>query len=125
MSLPRDSAMSISPDRGQTPYVLLTGSIQMAGHSQSPRGSLAVTSTRPYLMWRPGLVVTRADLTGGTMDPLAVLVTATQSDQACDAHPPLSRRLMMLPLVAIRLGSCRVGFRYSMPPWTNAFSSVA
>ncbi len=39
---------SISPLCGQGPYVLFTGSIQIAGQSQSPVGSFATTSTFPY-----------------------------------------------------------------------------
>ena len=42
-SLPRDSMMSISPEEGQVPYSWYTGNIQMAGHSQSPVGTLART----------------------------------------------------------------------------------
>jgi hypothetical protein len=43
--------MSISPLSGHPPYTLSTGSIQIAGHSQSPVGSFARTSTRPNLGW--------------------------------------------------------------------------
>ena len=42
--LPRDSIMSLA---GHLPYWLRRGSSQYAGHSQSPRGSLARISTRP------------------------------------------------------------------------------
>jgi hypothetical protein len=45
-------------------------SSQIAGHSQSPRGSLATTSTRPYLIDFFPFVVSLADRTGGIMVPL-------------------------------------------------------
>ena len=56
--------MSISPEAGQGPYVSSTGSIQMDGHIQSPRGSFATTSTLPYWMWWLFFVVMRALMTG-------------------------------------------------------------
>src|ERR1700761_7425516 len=103
--------MSISPERGHGPYVELTGSIQMPGQSQSPRGSLAVTSTRPYLIFVLKRVETRADLTGGTMVPLLRFVMAAQSAQRVEEHVVLVElsRLMMLPLVSRRVLSWRVG----------------
>ena len=44
-ALPRVSMMSISPLAGHGPGALTTGSIQIAGQSQSPLGTLASTST--------------------------------------------------------------------------------
>lgn len=54
---PLDSIISISPDFGQTPKVLSVGSNQIAGHSQSPTGSFALTSTLPYLKLNESLVL--------------------------------------------------------------------
>ncbi len=42
--------MSISPLAAHTPKRRSTGSIHTAGHSQSPLGSCARTSTLPYCM---------------------------------------------------------------------------
>jgi hypothetical protein len=50
--------------------VLLTGSIQIAGQSQSPRGSLALTSTRPNRIDTEPWVERRAEKTGGMTWPL-------------------------------------------------------
>jgi hypothetical protein len=55
---------SISPLLGQPPYASSSESIQIAGQSQSPRGSLARTSTLPYLSFALWRVVRRADVTG-------------------------------------------------------------
>lgn len=84
--------MSISPDLGQLPYVLFTGNIQIAGHSQSPAGSVAVTSTRPNLMVAPFLVLMRPDRTGWIIVPLVVLVDVTQLCQVFDEQIPSFRR---------------------------------
>jgi len=95
------------PDAGQIPYVSLTGNIQMAGHSQSPAGSFAVTSMRPYLIENDFLVLRRADLTGLMMLPFVVFVTATQSDQVLEVQPLLRRfRVLLLMRSA---SSCKVG----------------
>ena len=63
-ALPRLSIMSISPLSGQIPYTESSGIIQIAGQSQSPFGTLATTSTRPYVIDFAPCVVRRADLTG-------------------------------------------------------------
>lgn len=47
-TFPLLSMISISPLAGHSPYSLLRGSAQIAGQSQSPFGSLALTSTLPY-----------------------------------------------------------------------------
>jgi hypothetical protein len=81
---PRLSTMSISPLAGHSPYVDFSGIIpldwirfeyqrtrgdsQIAGQIQSPCGSFAVTSTRPYLILFLPLVFSRADRTGGNME---------------------------------------------------------
>lgn len=70
--------MSISPDLGHMPYLDSTGSIQIAGQSQSPAGNVAVTSTRPYLIFAPNFVLMRPDLTGCMMVPVVRLVMDTQ-----------------------------------------------
>ena len=101
--------MSISPLCGHSPYVLLAGKSQMAGHSQSPAGSLASTSTRPYLMAAPLLVSIRPDLTGLTIVLLVVLVLVTQSDHRVEEQVPAWVRLMTL-LCSMRFLSWRVGF---------------
>ena len=64
---------SISPLSGHAPYVLSLGSIQIAGHSQSPRGSLARTSTLPYAIVVEFMVLIRADMTGWMVDPSELL----------------------------------------------------
>jgi len=46
---PLDSTISISPDAGHYPNSLFFGRSQIAGHNQSPTGSLALISTVPYL----------------------------------------------------------------------------
>lgn len=96
------------PEAGQGPYVLLTGSIMIDGHSQSPAGNFARTSTRPYLMLMDFLVLSRADLTGFTMVPFVVFVVATQSDHRFEVQL-LLRRLIVL-LVVSSVGSWRVGW---------------
>src|SRR3569833_119384 len=109
--LPRDSMMSISPDAGHGPYVSCTGIIQMAGQSQSPCGSLAVTSTRPYLIVAaPFLVVIRPDLVGGTilLFPVVVLVAATQSLNFLDVQVPSLSRSMTV-FFSMRAASWSVG----------------
>ena len=115
--------MSISPERGHSPYVSLTGSIQIAGHSQSPAGNFAVTSTRPYLILAPALVLMRADLTGLTIVPLVVLVVATQLKNWSDVHVFSFSRLMVAFLL-IRLGFCNVGLSHKCPSLMKEFSSV-
>jgi hypothetical protein len=44
--------------------------LHIAGQSQSPAGSFAMTSTRPYFMPLFPLVLRRADWTGGIIIPL-------------------------------------------------------
>jgi len=56
--------MSISPDAGQFPNSLFFGSIQIAGQSQSPLGSFALTSTLPYWNEKLFTVLSLADLIG-------------------------------------------------------------
>jgi hypothetical protein len=63
--LPLDSMISISPDLGQPPKVSSVGSIQIAGQSQSPFGSFALTSTLPYLKLNESFVLTLALYTDG------------------------------------------------------------
>lgn len=63
--LPRDSSISISPDRGQPPYTLCDGISHSAGHNQSPAGILARISTCAYLKLKLPLVLRRAVRTGG------------------------------------------------------------
>lgn len=89
------------------PYVSLTGNIQIAGQSQSPAGSFAVTSIRPYLIEDDFLVLRRADLTGLIMVPLVVFVTATQSDQVLEVQLLLRRFKVLLPVRSA--SSCKVG----------------
>jgi hypothetical protein len=62
--------MSHAPYRSKT--------YQMAGHSQSPAGSFATTSTLPYLIVLVPLVVRRADRTGGMIVPVEELLKAAQ-----------------------------------------------
>ena len=100
--------MSISPLCGHAPYVLFTGKSQMAGHSQSPAGSLASTSTRPYLITAPSLVSMRPLLAGLTIVLLVVLVLVTQSDQSMEEQVPVWVRLMTLSC-SMRLLFWRVG----------------
>src|SRR5437764_1177091 len=100
--------MSISPLCGHWPYEELTGKSQIAGHSQSPAGNLAVTSTRPYLITAPFLVSMRPLLTGLTIVLLVVLVLTTQSDQRLEEQVPVWVRFMTL-LCSMRRLSCRVG----------------
>ena len=88
--------MSISPDSGHGPYVSLTGIIHMAGQSQSPEGSVAVTSTRPYVMVAPFLEFIRPDLTGFTMVWLVTLVTATQLKDVSEEQIPCEVKFMTL-----------------------------
>src|SRR6478735_6672026 len=111
--------MSISPERGQEPYLLAFGSIQIAGQSQSPSGSLAVTSTRPYLMLAPFLVLMRPDLAGGitVSFPPVKLVAATQLDQTLEVQVPSLRRLITL-FFCINFESCRVALMTSLPSST-------
>ena len=57
--------------------MLSSGINQMAGQSQSPMGSLAVTSMRPYFMVFLAWVVRRAERTGLMIVPeVLLLVTA-------------------------------------------------
>jgi hypothetical protein len=60
---------------------------QIAGHSQSPLGILAITSTRPYLIATLPLVVKRADLTGFMMSPVVMLLVLAHglAHQSCVA----------------------------------------
>jgi len=95
------------PDAGQMPYVSLTGNIHIAGQSQSPAGSLAVTSMRPYLIDDDFLVLRRADFTGLMMVPFVVFVTATQSDQVLEVQPLLRRFSVLLSVRSA--SSCKVG----------------
>src|ERR1700761_7245268 len=106
--------MSISPEAGQSPYLDSTGSIQIAGHSQSPSGNLASTSIRPYLITAPFFVLIRPDLTGLTIVPLVVLVLVTQFCQADEVQIPPTRKSTVL-FVSISFGSCRVGLMCSIP----------
>ena len=64
---------SISPLSGQGPYLLSLGSIQIAGQSQSPRGSFARTSTFPYAIVTEFMVLMRADWTGWIVEPSPLL----------------------------------------------------
>ena len=116
--------MSISPERGHSPYVSLTGSIQTAGHNQSPTGSFAVTSTRPYLILAPAFVLMRADLTGLTIVPLVVLVVATQLMNWFDVHVLSLSRLIVVFLL-MRLGFCSDGWSHNCPSLIKEFSSVS
>jgi hypothetical protein len=50
------------------------GTYQIAGHSQSPAGSLATTSTRPYLIVFFPAVVSRAERTGLMICPVVALL---------------------------------------------------
>ena len=100
--------MSISPLCGHSPYVLLTGKSQIAGHNQSPVGSIASTSTRPYLITAPFLVSMRPLLTGLTIVLFVVLVLTIQSDQRVEEQMPDRVRLMTL-LCSMRLLFWRVG----------------
>jgi hypothetical protein len=52
---------------------------QIAGHSQSPFGILATTSTRPYVMDLLPAVVSLAERTGLIMAPVVTLLVVTQS----------------------------------------------
>jgi hypothetical protein len=101
MSLPLVSIISISPDRGQSPYFEFSGNIQIAGQIQSPRGIFATTSTRPYRMLFLPFVVRRADLTGGIMRP-KVKFEAIAHDESCDPvqepSPPAFVRFTLPPL---------------------------
>ncbi len=94
----------------------------MAGQSQSPWGILATTSTRPYLILAPTLVLMRPDFTGWTMVPLVVFVDVIQSDHTVEVHVPVAVRLMTL-LVVMRVSFWRVGLMYSFPSWMKTFSS--
>jgi hypothetical protein len=58
---------------------LFVGSIQMAGQSQSPRGSLATTSTRPKRIDRLFFVLMREDMTGGMTVSVVMLETTPQA----------------------------------------------
>ena len=100
--------MSISPDCGHGPYLALTGNIQMPGQSQSPAGRLAVTSTRPYLIVAPALVLIRPDLTGLTIVPLVTFVTTTQLVYTSDEQLLSCNRSIML-FFSIKLASWREG----------------
>lgn len=95
----------------------------MAGQSQSPAGSFALTSTRPYLILAPFFVLIRPDLTGLMMVPLVTLVPATQFERTVDVHIPLAVRLLTLSSV-ISFSSCKVGLMISWPFLTKTFSSV-
>jgi hypothetical protein len=75
--------------------------LQIAGHSQSPAGIFATTSTRPYLVLFLPLVLIRADRTGGIMT-LRVLLEWTEH---CELEvpvqlpsPPALVRLRVYPL---------------------------
>lgn len=52
---------------------------QIAGHSQSPLGSFATTSTFPYLMVFFPAVVNRADWIGGMVVPIEELLRIAQA----------------------------------------------
>lgn len=57
---------------------LTFGISQTAGQIQSPVGSLAVTSTLPYLMVLEKLVMSLADWIGGRMAPVVEFDTLAQ-----------------------------------------------
>src|ERR1700753_2143326 len=116
--------ISISPERGQGPYVSSTGNIQIAGHNQSPAGSWAVTSIRPNLIFAPTFVLIRPDLTGLMIEPLVMLVELMQSVHLFEEQMPSLVRFKMLPSVSTSFASCREGLMYSMPFWMKTFSSV-
>ena len=54
--------ISISPQAGQETVLILSPNIQIAGHVPTPTGSLARTSTLPYLKENLPLVNKRADV---------------------------------------------------------------
>jgi hypothetical protein len=114
--------ISISPERGHSPYTLSLGSIQIAGHSQSPAGSFATTSTRPNLIEAPSLVLMRPDLTGLTIVPLVVFVEVTQSVHLPPVQPWPRRSITLFD--SMTLWSCRVGLIVRIPSLTKTFSSV-
>ena len=65
--------MSISPERGQGPYLLSVGFIQIAGQSQSPLGIFARVSTVPYVKLNESSVTIRAEDIGLMISSPAVL----------------------------------------------------
>jgi hypothetical protein len=80
---------------------MLCGDSQIAGQSQSPIGSLAVTSTRPYLMVFLPFVVSLADRTGGIMFPSVELEVMEQEDDTLvvqEPSPPAAVMLSVCPL---------------------------
>jgi len=60
------SMISIYPLAGHELYSLYLGSIQIAGHSQSPFGSLALIYTLPYVNANESTVVSFPLITGLT-----------------------------------------------------------
>ena len=141
---PRDSMMSISPDAGQVLYALKRGIIQMAGlrrkcimkcriseskknsdrsnyHNQSPAGSFARTSTRPYLKKKDSTVRILALIVGlMILFPAPVrsqpqklgLVHASAGAPPCRLSSPL--KIKSSPY----LSAVSVGFRYRIPSRT-------
>ena len=94
----------------------------MAGQSQSPVGSVAMTSTRPYLIVAPFFVLMRPDLTGGMIVPLVVFVTALHSKKVVPVQL-LSRFRVWFWVMSLL--SWRVGLIWRLPFWRNTFSLVA
>jgi hypothetical protein len=96
--------MSISPLAGQGPYTESSGSIpgmlsklhqvvghrdlHMAGQSQFPCGSLAVTSTLPYLMLTFPFVLIRAERTGEITVPSVAFERCEQAKAVVPVHVP-------------------------------------
>lgn len=107
--------MSISPLAGHGPYVLFTGSIQIAGHSQSPRGSRARTSTRPYWIDVLLIVVRRADCTG-LMTVRVVSFDTTPHAVLLTLVHPVKLNVCALKIADVPIASeVRVGTMYRMP----------
>lgn len=64
---------------------------QIAGHSQSPLGSFATTSTLPYLMVFLPAVVKRAERIGGMTVPIDALLWTAQAVPVLVQVPSLVR----------------------------------
>jgi hypothetical protein len=95
----------------------------MAGQSQSPDGSFAVTSTRPYLIRAPALVLMRADLTGGTIVPFVVFVAAMQSVNLWEVQVwDLVRSIMASWIISF--SSWRVGLMVRMLFWMKRLAGL-
>ena len=94
----------------------------MAGQSQSPEGIVAVTSTLPYFITAPFLVLIRPDFAGLTIVPFVVLVDVRQSDHILLVQKPPFRRSTIV-LLLISFCSWRVGFITRLPSFMKIFSS--